>query len=82
MAVQQVTNKFIHGTGASPGIVIGKAFLVDRSLVRPQQKRIFSEEVDQEVERFTRALLESQNQLKEIKDKNEFWIVIQSKVAR
>jgi phosphotransferase system enzyme I (PtsI) len=66
---QPVSNKLIHGIGASPGIVIGKAFLVDRSLVRPQQKRIVSEEVDQEVDRFTRALQESQSQLKEIKDK-------------
>ena len=69
MANQPVSDKLIHGIGASPGIVIGKAFLVDRSLVRPQQKRIVSEEVDQEVERFTRALRESQGQLMEIKDK-------------
>jgi phosphoenolpyruvate-protein phosphotransferase (PTS system enzyme I) len=69
VANQPVSDKWIHGIGASPGIVIGKAFLVDRSLVRPQQKRIVSEEVDQEVERFTRALQESQSQLQEIKDK-------------
>ena len=69
MASQPLNNKFIHGIGASPGIVIGKAFLVDRSLVRPPQKRIAPEEVDREVERFMKALQESQNQLNEIKEK-------------
>jgi phosphotransferase system enzyme I (PtsI) len=59
----------IQGIGASPGIIIGKAFLVDRSLVRPQQKRIASEEMDKEVERFTRALREARKQLTEIKEK-------------
>ena len=69
MASQPVTNKFIRGLGASPGIITGKAFLVDRSLVRPQQKRITAAEVDGEVERFTKALKESQNQLSGIKEK-------------
>ncbi len=69
MAVQQVTNKFIHGIGASPGIIIGKAFLVDRSLVRLPQKRIGAEQVEREVERFVRAIQESRDQLIEIKEK-------------
>jgi phosphotransferase system enzyme I (PtsI) len=66
---QPVTNKIIHGVGASAGIVNGKAFLVDRSLVRPVQKRIGPRDVDREVERFKRALEESRAQLAEIKDK-------------
>ncbi len=69
MAIQPVKNKLIHGMGASPGILIGKAFLVDRSLVRPQQKRITPEEVDREVERFVKAIEESQSQISEIKEK-------------
>ena len=69
MANQPVRDKLIQGIGASPGIIIGKAFLVDRSLVRPQQKRIASEEMDKEVERFTRALREARKQLTEIKEK-------------
>ena len=69
MENRSVTNKFIHGIGASAGIIIGKAFLVDRSLVRPAQKRIDPGEVDSEVERFRRALDESKNQLAEIKEK-------------
>ncbi len=69
MAIQPVKDKLIHGIGASPGIVIGKAFLVDRSLVRPPQKRITPEEIDREVGRFLKAIEQSQQQLAEIKDK-------------
>ena len=69
MAVQQQINKFIQGTGASPGIVTGKAFMVERSKVRAPEKRIQSEQVDDEVERFLRAIQESRNQLMEIKEK-------------
>ena len=69
MAVQPVRNKFIHGLGSSPGIIFGKAFLVDRSLVRSPQKRISPEEMDKEVERFMKALQESQRQLVEIKER-------------
>jgi phosphotransferase system enzyme I (PtsI) len=69
MAVQQQINKFIHGIGASPGIVTGKAFMVERSKVRAPEKRIQSEQVDDEVERFLGAIQESRNQLIEIKEK-------------
>ena len=40
MAIQQQINKFIQGIGASPGIIIGKAYLIERSKVRLPQKRI------------------------------------------
>jgi phosphotransferase system enzyme I (PtsI) len=69
MAVQQQINKFIQGIGASPGIVTGKAFMVERSKVRAPEKRIQSEQVDDEVERFLGAIQESRNQLMEIKEK-------------
>jgi phosphotransferase system enzyme I (PtsI) len=69
VAVQQQINKFIQGIGASPGIVTGKAFMVERSKVRAPEKRIQSEQVDDEVERFLRAIQESRNQLMEIKEK-------------
>jgi phosphotransferase system enzyme I (PtsI) len=69
MAVQQQINKFIQGIGASPGIVTGKAFMIERSKVRAPQKRIQSGQVDDEVERFLRAIQESRNQLMEIKEK-------------
>jgi phosphotransferase system enzyme I (PtsI) len=69
MAIHQQINKFIQGIGASPGIVIGKAYLVERFKVRLPQKRILSEQVKEEVERFLKAIQESRNQLTEIKEK-------------
>ena len=69
MAVEQQTNKFIHGIGASPGIAIGRAFLVERFKVRLPQRRIHSEQVEEEVKRFLRAIQESREQLIEIKEK-------------
>ncbi len=69
MAVQQQINKFIQGIGASPGIVTGRAFLVERSKVRLPQKGISPDHVEEEVKRFLRAIQESRNQLIEIKEK-------------
>jgi phosphotransferase system enzyme I (PtsI) len=69
MAVRQQINKFIQGIGASPGILIGKAYLVERSKVRLPQKRIRSDQVEEEVKRFLKAIQESRNQLTEIKEK-------------
>jgi len=69
MAVQQQINKFIQGIGASPGIIIGKAYLIERSKVRLAQKRIHQHQVEEEVKRFFKAIQESRNQLTEIKEK-------------
>jgi phosphotransferase system enzyme I (PtsI) len=69
MAVQQQTNKFIQGIGASPGIVTGKAYMVERFKVRLPQKRIDVQQVEEEVKRFLRAIQESRDQLMEIKEK-------------
>ncbi len=69
MAVQQQTNKFIQGIGASPGIVTGKAYMVERFKVRLPEKRINAEQVEEEVKRFLRAIQESRDQLTEIKEK-------------
>ena len=69
MAVQQQINKFIQGIGASPGIIIGKAYLIERFKVRLPQKRINPEQVEEEVQRFLNAIQESRDQLTEIKEK-------------
>ncbi len=69
MAVQQQINKFIQGIGASPGIIVGKAYLLERFKVRLPQKRIARGRVEEEVKRFLRAIEESQEQLMEIKEK-------------
>lgn len=69
MAVQQQINKFIQGIGASPGVAIGKAYLVERFKVRLPQKQIDPERVEEETKRFLHAIRKSQDQLLEIKDK-------------
>src|SRR4030067_2542781 len=69
MAVQQQVNKFIQGIGASPGIIIGKAYLIERFKVRLPQKQINPGQVEEEVKRFLNAIQESQDQLTEIKEK-------------
>ncbi len=69
MAVQQQVNKSIQGIGASPGVIIGKAYLVERSKVRLPQKKIHPDQVEEEVKRFLKAIEESRNQLIEIKEK-------------
>lgn len=69
MAIQQQINKTLHGIGASPGIVTGRAFLVERLKVRLPRKRISSFQVEEEVKRFYRAIEEARNQLQEIKEK-------------
>ncbi len=69
MAVQQQVNRFIRGIGASPGIIIGKAYLVERFKVRLPEKQIEPGQVEEEVKRFLNAIQESRNQLTEIKEK-------------
>jgi phosphoenolpyruvate-protein phosphotransferase (PTS system enzyme I) len=69
VAVEQLSNKIIHGLGASPGVVTGKAFLLDRSKVRLPEKRIEPDQVEKEVDRFLKAIHESRRQLMDIKEK-------------
>ncbi|HUL31706.1 MAG TPA: phosphoenolpyruvate--protein phosphotransferase [Thermodesulfobacteriota bacterium] len=69
MAVHQQINKFMQGIGASPGIIIGKAYLIERLKARLPQKQISRGQVEEEVKRFLRAIQESQDQLREIKEK-------------
>jgi phosphotransferase system enzyme I (PtsI) len=69
MAVEQQVKRFIQGIGASPGIIIGKAYLVERFRVRLPQKRIDLGQVEGEINRLLNAIQESRNQLMEIKEK-------------
>jgi phosphotransferase system enzyme I (PtsI) len=66
---QEQVNKFIRGIGASSGIVSGRAYLVERYKVRLPQKRINPSQVEEEVQRFLKAIEESKRQLQEIKEK-------------
>ncbi len=61
--------QFIKGIGVSPGIVIGKAYLLDRRKIEAPA-RVFPEfQVPQEVSRFLDAVEESKKQLRTAKDK-------------
>ncbi len=58
----------LQGIAASPGIIIGKARLVDRSRVKILYQYLISEErVEQEVERFKRALQAAKEQIATLK---------------
>lgn len=68
MGKQQLVNQFMKGIGASPGIVVGRAFLLDRSKVRLPQRRIPGNRVAGEMKRFRDAIELSKKQLFEIKN--------------
>ncbi len=59
----------LQGIAVSPGIVTGKAYLLDRKRVRHIEKPIKVESVEHETQRFLEAVENSKNQLISIKDK-------------
>jgi phosphotransferase system enzyme I (PtsI) len=61
--------KFIKGIGVSPGIIIGKAYLLDRKKIEAPAKVLPEFLVDQEVARFQDAVEESKKQLRMAKEK-------------
>ncbi|MBE0618032.1 MAG: phosphoenolpyruvate--protein phosphotransferase [Proteobacteria bacterium] len=58
----------LQGIPVSPGIVIGKAYLLDRRKVHPPEKIIDADEVEAEVRRFQEALAETRQQLEALKE--------------
>jgi len=61
--------QFIKGIGVTPGIVIGKAYLLDRRKVEAPARVLPEFQVPQEVSRFLDAVEESKKQLRTAKDK-------------
>ncbi|MFH0899604.1 MAG: phosphoenolpyruvate--protein phosphotransferase [Pseudomonadota bacterium] len=59
----------LRGVGVSPGIAIGRAYLVDRRRVKTPKKHVTPEEVDVEIARLRAAIKESDSQLERIKNK-------------
>lgn len=57
----------LKGIPVSPGVVIGKAFLIDSRKVRPPEQIIDPDMVDAEVARFHRALAETRAQLEALR---------------
>ena len=59
----------LHGIGASPGVAVGHAFVMDARRVRTPKVKLTGEEVEAEVMRFKTAIDLSDRQLADIKDK-------------
>lgn len=57
----------ISGVGASPGITIGRAFLLDRGKLKPRCEKIPSDQVGAESERFLAAVAGARRELEEVK---------------
>lgn len=64
---RKVGERIYRGIGASPGIVIGKAYLLDRRKVVVAGKRIEEVSIKDEVSRFKKAVEISKGQLEELK---------------
>ncbi|MEA3348352.1 MAG: phosphoenolpyruvate-utilizing N-terminal domain-containing protein, partial [Pseudomonadota bacterium] len=59
----------VNGVGASPGIAIGRAFLLDRGKLKPRGEKISSDQVAFEIERFLEAVTGARQELEEIKER-------------
>ena len=63
----QIPGCILSGVGVSPGIAIGRAFLLDRAKLKPRGEKIASDQVVLEVERFKLAVEDARNELEGIK---------------
>ncbi|NIA19450.1 MAG: phosphoenolpyruvate--protein phosphotransferase [Xanthomonadaceae bacterium] len=53
----------LQGIGVSPGVVIGRAFLLDRAKLKPVMEKIPSEQVRAEIERYLHAIAAARQEL-------------------
>ena len=60
---------FVKGIGVTPGIVIGKAYVLDRGKIEAPARVLPESQVPQEVERFLAAVDESKKQLRKAKER-------------
>ncbi len=60
---------FIKGIGVTPGIIIGKAYLIDRGKIEAPARVLPEFQMPQEVARFRDAVEESKKQLRQVKEK-------------
>ncbi|MEI8355839.1 MAG: phosphoenolpyruvate-utilizing N-terminal domain-containing protein, partial [Deltaproteobacteria bacterium] len=68
MVLEKINNRLFKGIGASPGIVIGKARIADRSRVAIIEVLITDTEVPAEIDRFKKSLQEAKDELKAFKE--------------
>ncbi|MBX5484272.1 MAG: phosphoenolpyruvate--protein phosphotransferase [Myxococcaceae bacterium] len=69
MSVQATPTLSLKGIGASPGVAVGRAFLLDRKRLRTPKLRLAENEVEKELMRLKTALELSEVQLTELKNK-------------
>src|SRR5229473_257337 len=69
MSSQATPTLSIRGIGASPGVAVGRAFLLDRKKVRTPKLRLGESEVEPELKRMRTAIELSDHQLSEIKER-------------
>ncbi len=60
------TEKYFHGVAASPGIIMGKAYVFLKHLPRIEEKIIAADEVAKELERLEHAVERSEKELQKI----------------
>jgi phosphotransferase system enzyme I (PtsI) len=58
----------MQGIGVSPGIVIGRAFLLDRAKLKPTMEKIPSDQVAAEIDRFLKAVASAREELQQAHD--------------
>ena len=66
MSEEKGDSVVLKGIGASPGVVIGPAFLLDYHKVKILKRQIEKGEIDQEKERFVKGVSEAENQIKKL----------------
>ncbi|HJY87080.1 MAG TPA: phosphoenolpyruvate-utilizing N-terminal domain-containing protein, partial [Candidatus Acidoferrales bacterium] len=69
MSAQPTPTLSLKGIGASPGVAVGQAYLVDRRKVRTPKQRLAAADVESELMRMKTAIELSDHQLAEIKDR-------------
>ena len=65
------TSQVIQGIGASPGVAVGHAFVIDDRRVRTPKVRLSGADVEAEVKRFDAAIAQSDAQLHALKTRLE-----------
>jgi phosphotransferase system enzyme I (PtsI) len=60
------TEKIIHGIAASPGIVLGKAYVYTKHIPRIEERTITEAEVPLEIERLNHAVKRSETELEKV----------------
>ncbi len=69
MSIQATPTLSLKGIGASPGVAVGRAFLLDRKRLRTPKLRLTEEEVESELQRMQTAVERSDRQLTELKQR-------------